>query len=827
LPTTANNPVIFATTGELPTNFDLGTTYYILTGATSTAIEVSDTIGGVAISAGSSGSGTQTLITPFTGFSTTANSTDINVRDFALIPSSFYQASINDYVFYETPVILGNLWLTGPYKIVNASSSPNPNYTISVGLLTRISSISRTSNVVTLTTIGIHNFQIGQNIFVSSVDDSSFNGIFTISSVTGTTIVYNQTAADATSFNGNVVIDIQFGGVVPLFTGTAGLTTISVNAPNHPYSVGSTFNIQTPTVVGGIILSGNYTVNSVTSSSFTISAASAVINSGNSYMNSGAYYSTVSGSSIVTVVDPTQTYNVGDIYTVIPQVIVGGLLLNFSAPIISVSGYTFTFDAGSAASSTDYSFSYPNGRVRSQYYVGQYIQGTSVAYNEGTYNVGIYNSGVTPQADPGTSIPASDWTLDNWGQILIANPKNGAIYYYNPVGGTLLNASYIPNSPLYNTGMFVAMPQRQIIAYGSSFDNVQDPLLIRWCDIEDFTIWTASSVNQAGSYRIPTGSRIVGGGQASQQGLFWTNLDLWSMQYIGPPLVYGFNKISSNCGLIGQKAVGQLSNAVYWMSQKQFFKYDGNGVTPIVCPIWDVVFNNLYPGAHLDNSNYVEKIRCATNTQYNEVTWYYPAARVPILDENGLPTNDFTNGNGEVNAYVKYNVLLNTWDYGFQDPNSTDVVIGRTAWIDQSIAGNPMGAGTFTSGENTYNYVYQHETSNNADGAAMKPFFITGYFAIAEGENKAFIDQVWPDMIWGDYGEVNSANVKITFNITDYPEVDPTSYGPYSMYLGQTPPYLSVRMRGKLAAITLSSEDLDSFWRLGNIRYRVSGDGKY
>lgn len=691
------------------------------------------------------------------GFSTQTNSSTIKIVDYS--GGSFYQASTNDYVFFNTPVIVGNLWLTGPYKVTNAAALPNPYYTIDIGYTTQISNISRTSNVVTLTTVGVHNFKATQSIFVGGVNDTSFNGTFTITSVTTTTITYSQTAADATSYNGTVVANVQFGGTVPQFSVTQYSSTVTVNAANHPYVVGGTFNVSTPTTVGGITLSGDYIINAVTTSTFTITASTAATSTTTGYMN--------------------------------------------------------------------------GGQINTTFYVGRYLAGgASTTYGTGNYGVGVYGTGATPTSNSGTNISTYDWTLDNWGQVLVANPRDGAIYYYLPSGSSQTNAYYIPNSPLYNLGMFVAMPQRQIIAYGSSFGNVQDPLLVRWCDIEDFTVWTASSVNQAGSFRIPTGSKIVGAAQGSQQGLIWTNLDLWSMQYIGAPLVYGFNKIGSNCGLIGQKAMGQLGNSVYWMSQKQFFKYDAGGAVPIPCPVWDFIFNNLYidpvTGPVDSNGNpWTDKIRCATNTQFNEVTWYFPANKVPTLNANGLPTNDYNSGDGEVNAYVKYNILLGTWDYGFQNTNDPSVIVSRTAWIDQSVAGNPIGAGTFSLSNNLYNYIYQHEASNDADGAAMKPFFTTGYFAIAEGESKAFIDQVWPDMIWGDYGEVNSAVVNITFNITDYPEKDPTPYGPYSMYIGQNPPYLTTRMRGKLASITLNSQDTGSFWRIGNIRYRVQADGKY
>jgi hypothetical protein len=440
------------------------------------------------------------------------------------------------------------------------------------------------------------------------------------------------------------------------------------------------------------------------------------------------------------------------------------------------------------------------------------------------------------------------------------------------------------------------MPQRQLIAYGSSTAFYQDPLLVRWSDVQDFTVWQGTAYNQAGQYRIPTGSKIVGAMQVAQQGLIWTDLDLWAMQYIGQPYIYGFNKVGSNCGLIAQKAAGQLSGSVFWMSQNQFFVMSGSGPQQLPCSIRDLVFENL-------NTDYVERIRCGTNTQFNEIIWYFPAIKIPVLDADGLPTGSWVFGNGEVNAYVKFNMVLNTWDYGFQNPNDASVLVARTAWVDQSVLGNPIGAATTNSvPNNTQNTssVYQHEVTYNADGVTIKPTFKTGYFALTEGDNQVFVDQIWPDMKWDTIGgesyditsisgdgtqatatftqpvtiPVNTAisingnsvsgfntgtgtvtvtsssagsltfastvngtgtggnlelsnngNVLITFYIADYPTDVPREYGPYTMTSSLN--FLSVRMRGRLMQIGLSSEVPNSWWRIGNIRYRFAQDGKY
>jgi len=330
------------------------------------------------------------------------------------------------------------------------------------------------------------------------------------------------------------------------------------------------------------------------------------------------------------------------------------------------------------------------------------------------------------------------------------------------------------------------MPERQIVAWGSSFTLSADPLSIRYSDVGNIQSWTATSLNQAGSYRIPTGSKIVVCIQGPQQGLIWTDLDVWAMQYVGPPNVYGFNKIGTNCGAVSRHCVGTMNGVIYWMSQKQFFMMAGSGPVSIQCPVWDVIFQNI-------NTNYYSKVTCAVNSQFNEVTWYYPSA-----------------SSTENDSYVKYNIVLQQWDYGS---------LGRTAWIDQSVLGPPIGAGSDQ-------YIYQHEIGNDAgSGNAMLTTAQTGYFQLNEADNMVFVDQIWPDMKWGTYSGNQNATVNITFLGTNYPGDTPVTYGPYTMT--QSTEYISVRIRARLMAIQISSNDVGTFWRLGAIRYRYQIDGKF
>ena len=583
------------------------------------------------------------------------------------------------------------------------------------------------------------------------------------------------------------------GGSAPQFTTVSGSANVLVTLNNHGYLAGNTFPILVATIVGGITLYGNYIVNTVlTSNAFTIAASTSAVST--SFTTTGA-----SGTGTVA----TLTFSSGYTIPVGSSITITG---------ITPTGYNGTYVVTASGTNT---VSYANATTGAQtvagsisavsvavyensglahyvYYkgVGQLPAGTG--YGIGGYGKGGYGAGNTPSLSPGNPINAIDWTLDNWGEILIATPLNGPIYEWSPTTGQPL-ALVIPQAPTVNAGSFVAMPQRQIVAWGSTFNGIQDPLLVRWCDVNDYASWIALITNQAGSYRIPKGSRIVGALQAAQQGLIWTDLGIWAMQYAGPPYVYQFNELGTGCGLVGRKAAGNVAGVVYWMGASQFYKLSGNGVEPIPCPIWDVVFQDL------DMSN-LERIRVAVNSRFGEIAWHFP-----------------TIGNGGENyGYVKYNYVLNQWDYGFN--SAANPYVARSAWINESVLGPPIGAGL-------NKLIYQHETSTDADGVPMNSYFQTGYFVLTEADVKMFIDQVWPDMKWGYYGGSQGANILLTFYVTDYAGTTPTTYGPYT--LTQATTYITPRFRGRLVSIRIESNDIGSFWRLGNFRYRLQPDGRF
>jgi hypothetical protein len=596
--------------------------------------------------------------------------------------------------------------------------------------------------------------------------------------------------------------------ITPVASATSGSAIIQITDSTTPGITNyNSVYIATQIAIGGIVLFGLYAcdpdgflgVDAYTVESIdqlgnplpaTSSSTSPVLPS----------FTTTVGSTTVSVNLPVYTYAVGDTFAVLVPTTVGGITFfgNYVVQTLTdANNFTIlaNMPATSAATGT-----MNGGLARFIYNFGQGALPGGTGYGSGYYGQGGYGTGTPITPSTGTPIDAIDWTLDNWGEILIACPDRVA-----PANGTpfqpiyqwdegAAQATIITNAPPVNDGIFVAMPQRQIIAWGSTQTGIQDPLLINWCDVGNFNQWIALVTNQAGSYRIPKGSRIVGCAQGPQQAIIWTDIDVWSMQYIGPPYVYSFNEIGAGCGLMSRKAAAAVNGIYYWMGPSQFYSLSSYGVQPIPCPVWDVIFQNLNtaidPSTGVSNT---QKIRVAVNSRFGEIQWFYPSK----------------NGTGEVDSYVKFSIYLNIWDYGS---------LARTAWVDQSVLGPPIGADPTTL------YLYQHETSNDADGAPLVASFQSGYYAVAEGDFKAFVDWIWPDMKWSMYDQSGSAQVQISFLCADYPGDTPTVYGPYTVT--QATEYFYTRFRARLMAVKIESSDLGSFWRIGALRYRFAPDGK-
>jgi len=279
---------------------------------------------------------------------------------------------------------------------------------------------------------------------------------------------------------------------------------------------------------------------------------------------------------------------------------------------------------------------------------------------------------------------------------------------------------------------------------------------------------------------------IIGGLQCPQFGLISTDIDVWTMTYVGGIVIFNFTRVGTGCGFISSHACGVLAGNPYWMSNNNFFSLGAQGVVPMPCSVWDQVFQNL-------SSTYQTKVRAAVNSAFNEIAWFYPSAA----------------STGENDSYVRAHIEGSEfeWDYG---------TLARTAWYDVSVLGMPIGA-------DPTGQLYQHETGTSITGVGL-PSFQTGWWTIGEGQEMASVDMVIPDFIWGLRSGAQNASVNITFYVVNFPGDTPRIFGPYTVT--QATEFITLRARGRLMSALVQSSAASEFWRLGRIRFRWGRAGR-
>lgn len=606
----------------------------------------------------------------------------------------------------------------------------------------------------------------------------------------------------------------------PSFSTIAGSSTVTVNDPGIPTSgngitVYDSVVFNTPISVGGLIIASTqaYQITRVVPpTSYEIivpGVASATVTNGGVLPQ----FTTTANSSIITCTfpfEPNDLFFPGRQVTFSVPTNVGGLTIGPASYIVRevTPGTSFTFVDNQSASSAQ-TVTMNNNVVSARYWLGQ--GPTILGSGYGTNAYGQYGYGQGNAINPiyGNPYAADVWWLDNWGEKLLSCAQGGPLFEWSSIDG-FQNSIIVNNAPIANTGMFVAMPQQQVVLWGTTYEGQIDPLQIRWSDVGDYTTWVPAVNNQAGGYRIPTGSKIVRGIQGQTQQFWFTDIDVYVAQYTGDPFVYGFNKIGSGCGLLAPRAVGAYGGSMFWMSQNQFFVVTAGGAPqPMPCSVWDFIFQNMKQGINPESgAPYSDNVVCGVNTMFNEVNWFFPSTNTP----DGYP-----------DAYVCYNVQYNEWDYGY---------MGRTAWYDQSALGPPIAANSQTAAGVQTGYVYQHETSYNlvnggSDPFAINAWFKTGYFSLSNGQDLNFIDWVLPDAKFDTYAlqdQIDGADLQFTFYVTDYTGQQPRVYGPYPF--NKTTKFICPRFRGRYVAMKVESSDLNSFWRLGSIRYRFAPSGR-
>lgn len=387
---------------------------------------------------------------------------------------------------------------------------------------------------------------------------------------------------------------------------------------------------------------------------------------------------------------------------------------------------------------------------------------TNTAYGGGYYGNEEYG---IPRADTETIQTATTWSLENWGEYLLAmSSDDGKLYEWQL--NVASPAALVSNAPTSCTGMMVT-EERFVVCFGAG----GDPRKIQWSDQEDNTTWTAAATNQAGDINIQTNGRILAGLRTRGQSLILTDQDAHSMTYQGPPFVYGFERVGTSCGIIAARAAASVDNGVFWMGRRGFFVYSGGRVQDVPCEVADYVFSDL-------NRDQSSKISCTVNSSWNEIWWFYPS-------ENS----------SECDRYVAYDFAENIWMTGTMD---------RTAGIDRGVFRYPM----FIASDGT---LYEHEIGYNYDSAT--PYAETGPIAIGVGENIMNVVELIPD-------EKTQGDVNAKFKTRFYPNAAETEHGPFTM---SNP--TSVRFQGRQVRMRVEG-NADSDWRVGIMRLDARQGGR-
>ena len=490
-------------------------------------------------------------------------------------------------------------------------------------------------------------------------------------------------------------------------------------------------------------------------------------------------FATVSASSTITVTHNTHGAVVGDrvTYSGVTNPVNGITINSTPYTILTVAdANTYTIADTETASS---SASAGGATVTGDYTINCGNSSSVFQYGYGVGNYGAEEYGDARTASDAL-LAATIWSLDNWGEDLIAAKRAGGLYTWDTSGGVGTPATLIANAPSEVGLMVVSGEDRHVIVFGAHDGSAYDPMLVQWCDQEDFTTWAPSITNTAGSVRLTHGSTIKGVTKTRGQILIWTDSDLYAMKYVGGRFVFSLEHIGAGVGSTGAKAAVSWNGVTYWMARDNFYKYDGvQSVMPNT--VHEYIFEENLDGGQRD------KIVAAVNKEFQEVWFFYQSK---------------TSANLEVDKYVKYNILHGTWDTGSLD---------RTVWMTPSVF--PLPIAVDSSG-----YIWEHEVGFNDDAAPLVAFIETGAFELPEGNDFIFIDRIIPDI------KTTGGTTDLTMYVAPYPNGPEVSKGPYS--LEDSVEKIDVRLRGRQFKYRIDWSELNNDAHIGKIRMRVKADGK-
>ena len=519
-------------------------------------------------------------------------------------------------------------------------------------------------------------------------------------------------------------------------------------------------------------------------------------------------------SSTITVTDSAHGRVTGDFVRFANVTSPGGLGGNITEAVLEqeyqitvVDANTYTFTARSPTTGlpvlSNASDTGTGGAAVDAYYqinVGPAVQVPLTGWGAGGWGAGTWGDGAS------STSALRLWNQFNYGEDLLYGPRGFGLYYWDSSVGTGTRGVNITtlgdaDTPKMQNYFTVSDVSRFVIVFGTNDygSSVMDPMLIRWSDQENYAVWTPAATNQAGSLRLSHGSEIVTAVQTRQEIVTFTDSAVYSLQYIGPPYVWGAQLLGDNTSIISPNAAVVASGVVYWMGVDKFYKYDGR-VQTLNCDLRRHVFNDF-------NVQQKLQVFCGTSEGFNEVWWFYCSANSTVVDR-----------------YVIYNYLENVWYYG---------TMGRTAWLDSGLLPFPIAA--------TYiNNIVQHEDGIDDNSTAMpapiESYIASSEFDIGDGHNFGFVWRILPDLTFSN-STVNSTNEQPRVTMTLYglynsgsgvydsagqAVVKGVSYDITEEFSGQ----IYTRIRARQMIFKIESNQLGTTWQLGAPRLDIRQDGR-
>ena len=542
----------------------------------------------------------------------------------------------------------------------------------------------------------------------------------------------------------------------------------------------------------------------------------------------GATFTSTNGSDIITVNKTTHPLDVGEYITFTAVSLPGGGVTGFTVAdfesytfeILTIATNSFTVRMKSNESGTGMTAA-GSASINPYEEIGPTIQTYGYGWGTGNWSRLTWGSGTTSSTiilDPGS------WSLDNFGEQLIATIKDGKTFTWNPGVSNPLDqrSTIMVGAPTSSRLTITSDRDRHVVHFGTETTigdvATQDPMFIRFSDQENYNIYQPTSINTAGTFRLDTGNKIVAAISGKDYNLILTDQAAYQMQFVGPPFTFSIRQVGSNCGCIGQHAAVYADGKVFWMGAGGgFFVFDGT-VKLLPSLVEDFVFTTTGSNEGINYSSN-EIIYASHNSLFNELVWFYPA---------GTPS-----GNPAVqnDKSVVYNYVENNWSImtlarsSYADASTYDVPYATeyTATNTPTIA-NLSGA-TNTFGSSLY---YAHEIGNNeialnGTETPIPAYIQSGDFDLptgGDGENMLRLSRFIPDF------KNLQGNAVVTIFLKNYPVDSGTSsqLGPFT--INANTEKIDTRARGRLANIKIQNTAIDETWRFGTFRADVNPDGK-